>query len=375
MVFTREDFDTMITLAMQSPELRARLRAVLFDQELAAVPADIQAIKAALSEVIEIVKALAEAQKRTEEQVAKLSEDQRLMREELRALAEAQKRTDEKMAELIEAQNRTDAKIAELTEAQKRTDEKIAELIEAQKRTDEKIAELTEAQKRTDEKIAELIEAQKRTDAKIAELTEAQKRTEEQIAKLIEAQKRTEEQMAKLIEDQRQMREELRAIVRRLDALTESHYKLESRVSRLAGMVLEINYERKAQARFGRILRKAKVVEWNTLEDLLENLSPEEIEYLSETDLVIQGIWKQNPQYQLFLAIEISGKIETWDVKRAVERAKLMHKAGLFTLPAVAGEEITPEARGHAEVQGVIVVLDGSIQFVDEAIRKYSPPQ
>ncbi|MDI9570503.1 MAG: hypothetical protein QM278_07245 [Pseudomonadota bacterium] len=68
--------------------------------------------------------------------------------------------------------------VKELAEAQKRTEIKVAELVEAQKRTDAKVAELTEAQKRTEIKVAELAEAQKRTDAKVAELTEAQKRTE-----------------------------------------------------------------------------------------------------------------------------------------------------------------------------------------------------
>ncbi len=371
MAFTREDYDDLIKMVLESPELSERMRFALFGQAFSTLPADIQAIRITLSEVVAAqresaaqIKILAEAQTRTDERLAKLSE-------EVRALTEAQKRTDAKVAELAEAQARTDAKIAELVEAQARTEEQVAKLseevralTEAQKRTDAKVAELAEAQARTDAKIAELVEAQKRTDAKIAELVEAQKRTDAKIAELVEAQKHLEEQVAKLTE-------EIRVIVRRLDALTDSHYKLESRVSRLTGMVLEINYERKAQARFGRLLRKARVVEWNVLEDLLTSLSPEEIEELSEIDLVVQGIWKQNPQYQVFLAIEVSGKVEAWDVKRALERTKLMRKAGLLTLPVVAGEEITHEAKAHAKEQGVIVILDGSMKFIEEALYRH----
>jgi septal ring factor EnvC (AmiA/AmiB activator) len=406
MAFTREDYDDLIKMVLESPELSERMRFALFGQAFSALPADVQAIRITLSEVVATqresaaqIKMLAEAQKRTEEQVAKLSEEVRALTEaqnrtdakvaelaeaqkrteeqvaklseEVRALTEAQKRTDAKVAELSEAQKRTEAKVAELAEAQKRTEEQVAKLseevralTEAQKRTDAKVAELSEAQKRTDEKIAELIEAQKRTDQKIAELVEAQKRTDQKIAELIKAQKHLEEQVAKLTE-------EMRVIVRRLDALTDSHYKLESRVNRLTGMVLEINYERKAQARFGRLLRKARVVEWNVLEDLLAGLSPEETEELSEIDLVVQGIWRQNPQYQVFLAIEISGKIEAWDVKRALERTKLMRKAGLLTLPVVAGEEITHEAKSHAKEQGVIVIMDGSMKFIEEALHRH----
>jgi chromosome segregation ATPase len=406
MAFTREDYDDLIKMVLESPELSERMRFALFGQAFSALPADVQAIRITLSEVVATqresaaqIKMLAEAQKRTEEQVAKLSEEVRALTEaqnrtdaKVAELAEAQKRTEEQVAKLseevrtlTEAQNRTDAKVAELAEAQKRTEEQVAKLseevralTEAQKRTDAKVAELSEAQKRTDEKIAELVEAQKRTDQKIAELVEAQKRTDQKIAELVEAQKRTDQKIAELIKAQKHLEEqvaklteEMRVIVRRLDALTDSHYKLESRVNRLTGMVLEINYERKAQARFGRLLRKARVVEWNVLEDLLAGLSPEETEELSEIDLVVQGIWRQNPQYQVFLAIEISGKIEAWDVKRALERTKLMRKAGLLTLPVVAGEEITHEAKSHAKEQGVIVIMDGSMKFIEEALHRH----
>ncbi len=380
MAFTREDYDALINLVMGSPELSERMRVALFGQALSALPAEIQAINATLSRIAQIqeenvaqIKALAETYKHVEEQMA--------------GLMEAQKRTEEQMAGLMEAQKRTEEQIAGLIEAQKRTEEQVAKLIEDQHQLREEqlqmraeLRALAEAQKRTEEQIAGLIEAQKRTEEQIAGLIEAQKRAEEQIAGLIEAQKRTEEQIAKLIEDQRQlwkeqrqMRQEMKSMGQRLDALTESHYQLESRVGRLTGMVLEINYERKAQARFGRLLRKARVVEWNVLEDLLENLSPEEIESLSEIDLVVQGNWRQNPKYKLFLAIEVSGKIDVRDVHRAVERAQLMHQAGLLTLPVVAGDEISGEAKAVAQEQGVIIVLDGSMEFIDESLRKHLP--
>ncbi len=325
MAFTREDYDALLNLVMASPELSERMRVALFGQALSTLPAEIQAINATLSRIAQI----------QEENVV-----------QIKALVETYKHVEEQMAGLIEAQ--------------KRTEEQIAKLIEDQH---------------------QLREEQLKMRAELRALAEAQKRTEEQVAGLIEAQKRTEEQIAKLIEDQRQLREEqhqmrqeMKSMGQRLDALTESHYKLESRVGRLTGMVLEINYERKAQARFGRLLRKAKVVEWNILEDLLENLSPKEIESLSEIDLVVQGNWRQNPKYQLFLAIEISGKIDIWDIHRAVERAQLMHQAGLLTLPVVAGDEISDEAKALAQEQGVIIVLDGAMEFVDESLRKHFLP-
>ncbi len=338
MAFTREDYDALINLVMGSPELSERMRVALFGQALSALPAEIRAINATLSRIAQI----------QEENVA-----------QIKALAETYKHVEEQMAGLMEAQKRTEEQVAKLIEDQR-------QLREEQLKMRAELRALAEAQKRTEEQIAGLIEAQKRAEEQIAGLIEAQKRTEEQIAKLIEDQRQ-------LWKEQRQMRQEMKSMGQRLDALTESHYQLESRVGRLTGMVLEINYERKAQARFGRLLRKARVVEWNVLEDLLENLSPEEIESLSEIDLVVQGNWRQNPKYKLFLAIEVSGKIDVRDVHRAVERAQLMHQAGLLTLPVVAGDEISGEAKAVAQEQGVIIVLDGSMEFIDESLRKHLP--
>jgi DNA repair ATPase RecN len=86
--------------------------------------------------------------------------------------------------DLAEAQKRTEVKVEELAEAQKRTEVKVEELAEAQKRTEVKVEELAEAQKRTEVKVEELAEAQKRTEVKVKELAEAQKRTEEELAAL-----------------------------------------------------------------------------------------------------------------------------------------------------------------------------------------------
>jgi hypothetical protein len=119
----------------------------------------------------------------------------------INALVDSQIRTDDIVKNLAESQKRTDenlnAKFYELAESQKRTDEnlnaKFYELAESQKRTDEKLNakfyELAESQKRTEltlnAKFSELAEFQKRTDRSINELTESQKKTDEEFRKLI----------------------------------------------------------------------------------------------------------------------------------------------------------------------------------------------
>jgi hypothetical protein len=64
------------------------------------------------------------------------------LKEVVRELAEAQKRTELKVEELAEAQKRTELKVEELAEAQKRTELKVEELAEAQKRTEETVRQL-----------------------------------------------------------------------------------------------------------------------------------------------------------------------------------------------------------------------------------------
>lgn len=85
----------------------------------------------------------------------------------VKELAEAQKRTEGRMEELAEAQKRTEVKMEELAEAQKRTEECVKDLAGAQKQTDKHMKELAGAQKRTEGHLEELAGAQKRTDEEL----------------------------------------------------------------------------------------------------------------------------------------------------------------------------------------------------------------
>ncbi len=72
------------------------------------------------------------------------------LKEIVRELAEAQKRTEQRMEELARAQ-------AELAEAQKRTEQRVEELAEAQKRTEQRVEELARLQGETQRQIQELV--------------------------------------------------------------------------------------------------------------------------------------------------------------------------------------------------------------------------
>ncbi|MCS7281089.1 MAG: chordopoxvirus fusion protein [Desulfobacterota bacterium] len=121
-----------------------------------------------------IEKSIGEAVKK--EDFTELKKEVNRLAELVRELAEAQKRTELKLSELAEAQKRTELTIGELAGAQKKTEIRLNELAEAQKKTEERLNELAEAQRKTEIRLNELAEAQKKTEERLNELAIALKR-------------------------------------------------------------------------------------------------------------------------------------------------------------------------------------------------------
>jgi DNA repair exonuclease SbcCD ATPase subunit len=189
-------------------------------------------IKAEIGRVWEVIKELAESQRRTEKEIEKIWNA-------IKELTEAQKRTEQRVEELAQAQKETEQKIKELTEAQKKTEQRINELVEAQKRTEQEIEKIWGA-------IKELTEAQRRTEQRVNELAQAQKETEQKIKELTEAQRKTEESLKKLIEDHSKTRG-------KLEGLSDSFgYLLEDRAMKSLPKILKRKYNIKAVGNFVR---------------------------------------------------------------------------------------------------------------------------
>jgi G:T-mismatch repair DNA endonuclease (very short patch repair protein) len=68
--------------------------------------------------------------------------------------------------------------------------------------------------------------------------------------------------------------------------------------------------------------------------------------------------------------MEISAEVDRNDIERAMRRAKLLRQAGFRTIPVVAGEQLTDGAETQAEVDPVVVVLNGREQGWDRAIAE-----
>jgi hypothetical protein len=224
-----------------------------------------------------LIAVLEEIERQREETVTKKEFNE--LKEIVRELAEAQKRTEERVEELAQAQSRTEQrldslaqKVEELAEAQKRTEERLEELAQAQKKTEQrldslaqKVEELAEAQKRTEQRVEELAQAQSRTEQrldslaqKVEELAAAQKRTEQRVEELAAAQKRTEEELRKLVVEHSKTREQLGGL-----SMTVG-YILENEAMKALPRLLEEEFGLRVE---GRLVRKFLVdVQGNPME-------------------------------------------------------------------------------------------------------------
>jgi hypothetical protein len=258
--------------------------------------------------------------------------------------------------------------VKDLAEAQRRTEQRVEELAEAQRRTEQRVEELAEAQRRTEQRVEELAEAQRRTEQRVEELAEAQRRTEQRVEELAEAQRQSEARLSRV-------EERLGAVETRLDDLTVSHRRLTNKVSRLDGRVLEMTYREKAYAYFGPILRKVRVVPLSTLEDTLEaRLTSDELHDLLPLDLLLTGRPRLRPESaEVWLAVEVSAVVDEGDVARARRRALLLQRAGYRAIPAVAGEALTEDADAQVRLDKVAVLEDGRYSMWEEALAAWLP--
>jgi hypothetical protein len=136
-------------------------------------------------------------------------------------------------------------------------------------------------------------------------------------------------------------------------------------------MLLEIKYRDKAPAYFGRILRRARAVSFQELEDDLEKLPDYERNDLLLLDLLVRGQARTQPDApEVWLAIEVSAVVDRNDVDRAQRRAAILRRAGYVAVPAVAGEETTKGGEATARAANVLLIQNGTLQFWEEALSK-----
>ena len=300
MSFTVNDLQDLTRLLATHPEWLSEVRRLVLTKELLSLP--------------DIVRELAEAQRRTEER--------------LEQLAEAQRRTEERLEQLAIRLDQLAIRVDQLTA-------RVEQLAEAQRRTEERLEQLTA-------RVDQLAEAQRRTEERLEQLAA-------RVDQLAEAQRRTEE---------------------RLDDLAKTVQRLVNQMAEVRGDVLEIKFRDKAPSFFGRWLRRVQVVPIIEIEERLEAaLTDKEVSELLALDLLVRGRPREaNAKVdELWLAVEVSSVIDAGDVQRAERRAALLRQAGLKAVPVTAGARINAKAQKLADSLRVAVMKDGTDQGWERA--------
>jgi len=171
---------------------------------------------------------------------------------------------------------------------------------------------------------------------------------------------------------------EIRDLVDAIRANTAEVAVLARRVGRMAGtlgsaagQLAEPRWTNAFSGRFGRRLRKARLLTPRDLElfeaaDDAGDLTEVEALAVRGLDLIVEGIEGRGPDARpALLAVEVSTTIEENDVERAALRAAVLRRVGYNAYAAVAGGRITPEtdaiARGSAVE--VFVVVEDTIEL------------
>ena len=230
------------------------------------------------------------------------------------------------------------------------------------------VAEHGERLTRLEQAVQQLTEAVMELRAAVAELRQT-------VQGLIQGQEELRASVAELRQTVRELAEETAESIRRLtewQVLAEQRLqRIEDRLGRLVGWRLEENYAKHAYAYFGSYLRKIRRADPEEIyETITAKLSPEEVRDVSRADLILQGRLRSAPEQEVYLLMEVSGRIEMNDVTRASRRADLLTRAGFPCVPAVGGEQIDPAVEERASELGVAVAVDGDLTGWEAAFYK-----
>lgn len=227
------------------------------------------------------------------------------------------------------------------------------------------------------ELVRELVQAQQRTEVRVGRL-------EETLIALTEAQQRTEARVGQLAESLESLRAETEhrfqelataqlTLTKRIDDLREAvhtlgdrTYALTTDVGELKGSDLERRYRERPFAYFQRLIRQAHTLSGDELNAILDRavtagqLTEEDVDEIVWADAIVRGRRREDDQ-EVFLVVEASWGVGPYDVQQAERRAKLLAKAGIITLPVVAGVWMTPDGEVAARAIKVWRVTNGRV--------------
>ncbi len=193
------------------------------------------------------------------------------------------------------------------------------------------------------------------------------------VRELIKAVEEMSKRLYRVEQDVAEMKGRLTRVEQDVEVLKADVEVLKTDVATLKGDSLERKYRERPFVYFRRIVRKSKVLTDSEIEELLSQaqangaLSEADVDEISRLDVIVRGR-RITDDSVAYLAVEVSAKIDDYDVERAVRRAKLLEKIpGVVAIPVVAGEQLAPEGRRALKQTAAWAVVDGS------AIESTSP--
>ena len=224
------------------------------------------------------------------------------------------------------------------------------ERAEAERRTDQRFAQLAEeraeAERQLDQRFAELAEERAEAERRL------DRRLEESDRKRVESQDRNDRQIA-----------EMGKRVDELTAITRSH---DNDIGTLKGWNLEDRFRERPSAYLRSCFRRARAWTERELDKVLDAglergvITEDDWEEVRLADVVVHGR-RRDDDTEVFLVVEVSWGVGTYDLERAVRRAGILGRLVAPVLPVVAGNGVTAEARSRCDAEGVWLVLDGRV--------------
>ena len=123
----------------------------------------------------------------------------------------------------------------------------------------------------------------------VRELAEAQQRAEERLANV-------EDRLSRIEIAIQHLTEQVAGLTRGVRELTENQQRIDSRVGGLKGESLEWSYRNKIHGYFGYLMRRLKVVDLSTIDEVLETtLTSGEFRDVFRLDLLATGQLRESP--------------------------------------------------------------------------------
>jgi len=158
------------------------------------------------------------------------------------------------------------------------------------------------------------------------------------------------------------LKQDVAVLKQDVDMLKKDMAYLKGEFGRFKGKDFERTIRERYPAYFGRILRKCRIIDWETLLSMADEaeerglITEQEREDLLRVDLVVKGEIKKTRK-PVILVVEVSYALHEGDLQRARKRGEMFSRfCEEEVIPVVIGTEIKDEIERKAEEEGILVI-------------------